>query len=100
MADGPLRCDNSQYFPDNPLHGRVAQVLHDAHEQKQHQPGIHQPVAGLQADAVGQCVDTRVDVYLPEGTWPLVAEGQTAIAGETVLADFRIGDGGRTYRVD
>jgi phosphatidylserine decarboxylase len=32
---------------------------------------------------------SRVDVYLPEGTRPLVAEGQTAIAGETILAELR-----------
>jgi hypothetical protein len=31
---------------------------------------------------------SRVDVYLPLGVVPLVGEGQTAIAGETVLADF------------
>lgn len=31
---------------------------------------------------------SRLDVYLPHGTQPLVAVGQTAIAGETVLADF------------
>ncbi|MFZ5731204.1 MAG: phosphatidylserine decarboxylase [Pseudomonadota bacterium] len=43
---------------------------------------------------------SRLDVFLPEGSKSLVSEGQTAIAGETVLADFRIGDGGRTYRVD
>ena len=43
---------------------------------------------------------SRLDVFLPEGSKPLVAEGQTAVAGETVLADFRIGDGGRTYRAD
>ena len=30
---------------------------------------------------------SRVDVYLDEGTAPLVAVGQTAVAGETVLAD-------------
>jgi phosphatidylserine decarboxylase len=43
---------------------------------------------------------SRLDVYLPEGGKPLVSEGQTAIAGETVLADFRLGDGGRAYRQD
>ena len=43
---------------------------------------------------------SRLDVYLPEGTSALVAEGQTAIAGETILADFRLGDPGRTYRGD
>ncbi len=32
---------------------------------------------------------SRVDVYLPAGTRPLVAEGQTAIAGETVLAEIK-----------
>ncbi len=31
---------------------------------------------------------SRVDVYLPEGVEPLVAVGQTMIAGETVLADL------------
>ncbi|MGB5091709.1 MAG: phosphatidylserine decarboxylase [Parvibaculum sp.] len=30
---------------------------------------------------------SRLDVYLPEGAIPLVALGQTAISGETVLAD-------------
>jgi phosphatidylserine decarboxylase len=34
---------------------------------------------------------SRLDVYLPEGTRPLVAEGQTAIAGETVIAELRSG---------
>jgi len=32
---------------------------------------------------------SRCDVYLPEGVTPLVAIGQRAIAGETVLADGR-----------
>jgi phosphatidylserine decarboxylase len=31
---------------------------------------------------------SRCDVYLPDGTVPLVIEGQQAIAGETVLADL------------
>lgn len=31
---------------------------------------------------------SRLDVYLPDGVAPLVAVGQTAIAGETVLADL------------
>jgi phosphatidylserine decarboxylase len=42
---------------------------------------------------------SRVDVYLPEGVRPLVAEGQTAVAGETVIADLRAGDPQRTYRI-
>jgi phosphatidylserine decarboxylase len=42
---------------------------------------------------------SRVDVYLPEGVRPLVAEGQTAIAGETVIADLRAGDPQRSYRI-
>ena len=31
---------------------------------------------------------SRLDVYLPEGASPRVAVGQTAIAGETVIAEF------------
>ena len=41
---------------------------------------------------------SRLDVYLPEGTTPLVATGQTSIAGETVLADLSACDGDRTFR--
>jgi phosphatidylserine decarboxylase len=42
---------------------------------------------------------SRVDVYLPEGMRPQVAEGQTATAGETIIADLGGGDAGRSYRV-
>ena len=42
---------------------------------------------------------SRVDLYLPDGVRPLAAEGQTAVAGETVLADMRASDPGRSYRV-
>jgi phosphatidylserine decarboxylase len=42
---------------------------------------------------------SRVDVYLPEGTRALAAEGQTALAGETVLADLRANDPTWTFRV-
>jgi phosphatidylserine decarboxylase len=42
---------------------------------------------------------SRVDVYLPSGVRALVAEGQTAIAGETILADLRATDSQRTFRV-
>jgi phosphatidylserine decarboxylase len=42
---------------------------------------------------------SRVDVYLPEGVRPQVAEGQTATAGETIIADLGGGDAGRSYRV-
>jgi phosphatidylserine decarboxylase len=42
---------------------------------------------------------SRVDVYLPEGTRPLVAEGQTAVAGETVIADLRASPSELTFRV-
>jgi phosphatidylserine decarboxylase len=42
---------------------------------------------------------SRVDVYLPEGTRALVAEGQTATAGETVIADLKATEAGRTFRV-
>ncbi len=35
---------------------------------------------------------SRVDVYLPDGVAPLVAVGQTSIAGETVIADLAVGE--------
>jgi phosphatidylserine decarboxylase len=41
---------------------------------------------------------SRLDIYLPENTPPLVAVGQTAIAGETVLADLLSVDAGRAFR--
>lgn len=40
---------------------------------------------------------SRVDVFLPLGTQVLVGVGQTAIAGETVLADLDPAGGGRSY---
>ena len=43
---------------------------------------------------------SRVDVYLPAGARALVAEGQTAIAGETVIADLAAGEAQRGFRVD
>jgi phosphatidylserine decarboxylase len=42
---------------------------------------------------------SRVDVYLPEGSKALVAEGQTAIAGETIIADLRTAQPQLTFRV-
>jgi phosphatidylserine decarboxylase len=41
---------------------------------------------------------SRLDVYLPLGTRALVSEGQTAIAGETILADLTADDRERTFR--
>ena len=43
---------------------------------------------------------SRLDVYLPEGTRALVSEGQTAVAGETILADFGLRDENRTFRTN
>jgi phosphatidylserine decarboxylase len=34
---------------------------------------------------------------LPEGARPLVGEGQTAIAGETVLADLKAAEPNRAF---
>jgi phosphatidylserine decarboxylase len=42
---------------------------------------------------------SRLDVYLPAGIKPRVAEGQTAVAGETVIADLRAPDQEPTFRV-
>jgi phosphatidylserine decarboxylase len=43
---------------------------------------------------------SRVDVYLPAGTQPLAAEAQTALAGETVLADLSLSEPARNYRLE
>jgi len=43
---------------------------------------------------------SRVDVYLPEGSQILVAEGQRAIAGETMLAETMASGPLPTFRVD
>ncbi|MFQ3623711.1 MAG: phosphatidylserine decarboxylase [Acetobacteraceae bacterium] len=42
---------------------------------------------------------SRVDLYLPEGSAPLVAVGQRMIAGETVVADLRSQEPARTAAV-
>ncbi len=42
---------------------------------------------------------SRLDVYLPEGARVLVSEGQTALAGETAIADLRPGASARAFRV-
>jgi phosphatidylserine decarboxylase len=42
---------------------------------------------------------SRLDVYLPAGTAVTVAVGQTALAGETVLADLRGSEVPRAFRM-
>ena len=42
---------------------------------------------------------SRLDVYLPDGVEPLVAVGQTMVAGETVLADVGGQQSARTARL-
>ncbi len=61
---------------------------------------VHEGQSLAAGDRIGLIrFGSRVDVYLPEGTRPLVAEGQTALAGETVLADLSQPDPARSYRV-
>src|SRR5579863_1372082 len=43
---------------------------------------------------------SRVDVYLPAATAPLVGEGQSAIAGETVLADLNALQAAPTFKAE
>jgi phosphatidylserine decarboxylase len=63
-------------------------------------PFVQEGQAVAAGDRIGMIrFGSRVDVYLPEGGRALVAEGQTAIAGETVLADLALTDAGRSYRV-
>jgi phosphatidylserine decarboxylase len=43
---------------------------------------------------------SRLDVYLPPGARPLVGDGQTAIAGETVIADLLAQSAEPTFRIN
>ncbi|HVT55300.1 MAG TPA: phosphatidylserine decarboxylase, partial [Xanthobacteraceae bacterium] len=92
-----LNADLDKASEDNERNGLVIRT-------PMHSIGVVQ-IAGLIARRIvsfkreGQAVEagerfglirfgSRVDVYLPAGTKPLVAEGQTALAGETVIADL------------
>jgi phosphatidylserine decarboxylase len=62
-------------------------------------PFVQQGQTVAAGDRIGMIrFGSRVDVYLPEGGRPLVAEGQTALAGETILADLTLTDAAWTYR--
>jgi phosphatidylserine decarboxylase len=63
-------------------------------------PFVREGQSIVAGDRIGMIrFGSRLDVYLPEGGRSLVAEGQTAIAGETVLADLAHTDAGRSYRI-
>jgi phosphatidylserine decarboxylase len=63
-------------------------------------PFVRQGTSVAAGERIGMIrFGSRVDVYLPEGMRPQVAEGQTATAGETIIADLGGGDAGRSYRV-
>ncbi|HEX5844792.1 MAG TPA: phosphatidylserine decarboxylase, partial [Rhodoplanes sp.] len=62
---------------------------------------VHEGVSVGAGERIGMIrFGSRVDVYLPEGVRPLVAEGQTMTAGETVIADLQATDPGRSFRVE
>src|ERR1700716_792727 len=61
---------------------------------------VREGASGGAGEGIGMVrFGSRLDVYLPESVRPLVAEGQTAIAGETIIADLRAGDPQRSFRV-
>jgi len=63
-------------------------------------PFVHEGDAVAAGQRIGMIrFGSRVDVYLPEGVRALVAEGQTAIAGETVLAELKATPQARTFRI-
>jgi phosphatidylserine decarboxylase len=63
-------------------------------------PFVRQSEAVAAGQRIGMIrFGSRIDVYLPEGGRALAAEGQTAIAGETVIADLTATESGRTFRV-
>jgi len=63
-------------------------------------PFVQEGQAVAAGDRIGMIrFGSRVDVYLPEGARALVAEGQTAYAGETVMADLSQTEANRNFRV-
>lgn len=63
-------------------------------------PFVQEGQAVAAGDRIGMIrFGSRLDVYLPEGARALVAEGQTAIAGETTLADLASPNAGPNFRV-
>jgi phosphatidylserine decarboxylase len=63
-------------------------------------PFVHEGQTIAAGDRIGMIrFGSRVDVYLPEGATPLVAEGQTSLAGETVIADLGAAEPARSHRV-
>ena len=63
-------------------------------------PFVHEGQAVAAGDRIGMIrFGSRVDVYLPEGGRALVAEGQIATAGETILADLASPNAGPNFRV-
>jgi phosphatidylserine decarboxylase len=64
-------------------------------------PFVREGAAVAAGERIGMIrFGSRLDVYLPEGARPLVAEGQMAVAGETVVADLAGREPARAFRVD
>jgi phosphatidylserine decarboxylase len=63
-------------------------------------PFVQEGQAVAAGDRIGMIrFGSRVDVYLPEDGRALVAEGQIATAGETILADLASPNAGPNFRV-
>jgi phosphatidylserine decarboxylase len=63
-------------------------------------PFVHEGQTVQAGERIGMIrFGSRVDVYLPAGTQPLAAEGQTALAGETVFADLTRTEPARNHRL-
>ncbi|MAQ70914.1 MAG: phosphatidylserine decarboxylase family protein [Alphaproteobacteria bacterium] len=68
--------------------GLVARrILNDLHEDQNVATGQHMGIIRF---------GSRLDIYLPKGVNPLVTVGQTAIGGETILADLTSKEKSRT----
>ena len=82
------------------LSGRIGVVQIAGLIERRIVPFVRQGETVMAGDRFGMIrFGSRVDVYLPEGTHPFVSEGQTAIAGETVIADLRRQNAGWNFRV-
>ena len=75
-----VQIDKTKSYAFVQIAGLVARrIINDLSEKQAVETGQHMGLIRF---------GSRLDVYLPKGVNPLVALGQTAIGGETVLADF------------
>lgn len=82
--------DKTKSYAFVQIAGLVARrIINDLHEGQTVETGQHMGLIRF---------GSRLDIYLPKGVNPMVTVGQTALAGETILADFKSKEKARTSK--